>query len=204
VLVPGAGKLISDQGADAMKPLADAINSQLFWEQPKISQRNYILRSEEDTFGQLHFNSAFNTTAEATSGDEHWIIKQLGFLSDRISVQSKSSDVELANYLPDWTGTVGEIQFSTGEKYCWGATNFIGTKFTISIVDSPELITYQSGTRRRKFSDLFKQQAQIVIAPDAWQIKELPILVSLGWYLVIVRMEDAAVIASTASLGALY
>jgi hypothetical protein len=187
-----------------MKPLADAINSQLFWEQPKLSQRNYILRSEEDTFGQLHFNSAFNTTADATSSDEHYVIKQMGFLSGRISVQSVNSAVDLASYWPDWTGTVGEILFSTGEKYSWGATNFIATKFAINVIDGPELITYLSGSRNRKFSNLFKQQAHIVIAPEAWRINELPILVLLGWYLVIVRMEDAAVIASTASLGALY
>jgi hypothetical protein len=188
----------------AMKQLTDAMGSELFWEQPKLSQRNYILRSEVDTFGQLHFSSAFNTTARATSGDELWTIKQMGFLSDYVSVQRVDSEVELVSYHPNITGMKGDIQVLTGGKYTWGVTNFLGTRYSISTVDGPELITFQSGARNRKFSNLFKQQAQILIAPEAWHIDELLILVLLGWFLVIVRLEDAAVIASTASLGALY
>ncbi len=187
-----------------MRQLTDIMGSDLFWEQPKVSQQNFILRTEGDDIGQLHFSSAFNTSAEATSGDEHWIIKQMGFLADRVRVQSADSEVELASYHPNSIGTSGEILLPTGGKYTWAVTNFLGTRYCISNADGLDLITYISWTRSRKFSNLFKQQAQIVIAPEAWHINELPILVFLGWYLIIVHREDAALIASTASLGVLY
>jgi hypothetical protein len=128
----------------------------------------------------------------------------MGFFADRVSVHSVDLKVELASYQPNWMGTSGEIQFSTGELYTWNVTNYVATRFSISKVDRPELITFLSRARRRKFSNLFKQQAQVVISPQAWQIKELPILILLGWYLVLRHHEDAAVIAATASLGVLY
>jgi hypothetical protein len=180
------------------------MGSELFWEQPKLSQQNFILRTEGDDIGQLHFNSAFNKTAEATSGDEHWIIKPMGFWADRVRVESADSEVELASYHPNSIGTSGEILFPTGGKYTWAVTNFLGARYCISNADGLDLITYVSWTKSWKLSNLFKQQAQIVIAPEAWQIYELSILVLLGWYLIIVHREDTAVIASTASLGVLY
>jgi hypothetical protein len=112
--------------------------------------------------------------------------------------------VELASYHPNSIGTSGEILLSTGKKYTWAITNFLGTRYSISKADGTDYITFVSWARSRKFSNLFKQQAQIVIAPQAWHNHELSILVLLGWYLIIIHREDAAVIASTASLGALY
>ncbi len=187
-----------------MKQIIDAVGSELYWEQPKLSQRSFVLRSPEDSFAQLDFTSSFNATASASSADGSWIIQQMGFLSDHVSIQIVDSELELANYQPDWMGTSGEIQFSMGGKYRWNVIGLMGSKFCISRVDGPGLITYVSGARNRKITNLFKQQAQMVIAPDTWQIKHLSVLVLLGWYLVIMHYEEAAVIASTASLGALY
>ncbi len=187
-----------------MKPLRDALGSDIYWEQPKLSQRDFVLRSLDERFAQLTFTSSLDSTARASAADGSWIIKQMGLISDQVSVQVAGSEVELASYQPGCTGSSGEIQFLMGGKYRWNVIGLMGSKFNICKLDGLEIITYKSGARNRKFTSLFKQQAQVVIAPDAWQIKELPVLVLLGWYLVIMHYEQAAVIASTASLGALY
>ncbi len=187
-----------------MKPLIDAMGSDLYWEQPKLSQRNFVLRSPDNLFAQLDFTSTLNSTATASSADGNWIIKQMGFLSDQVSIMPVDSEVELASFQPNCMGSSGEIHFSVGGKYRWTVIGLSGSKFIIDMLDGPDLITYKSGARNRKFSSLFKQQAQVVIAPHAWHIIDLPVLVLLGWYLVIMHYDAAAVIASTASLGALY
>jgi hypothetical protein len=187
-----------------MNPLTVAMGSELFWEQPKVSQHFYVLRSLDESIAQLEFVSTINSNANSSAGDEHWTFKQLGFFSTRVSVHPLDSEVELASYQPNWMGTSGEIQFSMGGIFTWAVMDIMGTRFSISKLDGPELITYFSGARSRKFSNLFKQQAQMVIAPDALQTKDLSVLVLLGWYLVIIHNEDAALAASTASLGALY
>jgi hypothetical protein len=186
-----------------MNQLKDAMGVDLYWEQPKLSQQNFVLRSADDSFAQLNFVSTFNSTARATTADGGWVIKQSGFFSNQVNLRLEDSQVELASYQPNWLGTSGEIQFSMGVKYRWNVVGATGSRFNISM-DGNELITYISGARDRKFSNLFKQQAQMVMAADAWQINDLPVLVLLGWYLVILHYENAALVASTASLGALY
>jgi len=121
-----------------------------------------------------------------------------------VIVQQAESEVNLASYLPNWIGSQGKVQVSTGEKYIWSVVNFLGTKFAISREDGLDIITYLSGSRNKKFSNIFKQEAQLFIAPEAYQIKELLILVLLGWYLVILQREDSAVVAASSSMGAMY
>jgi hypothetical protein len=187
-----------------MKQLVEAKETQLFWEQLKASQWNFYLRSVETVFAQLNFRSALSTLAEANSGGEQWTIKRIGFFSTRVTIRLVGSDVDLVTYHPDWTGAQGNIQFSTGQEYKWSVVNFMRTRFTISREGGNELISYLSGSRAKKFSNIFKQEAQVVITSDAWQIRELPILVLLGWYLAVLNREDSNGVTVTASIGVLY
>jgi len=187
-----------------MKQLAEAKETELFWEQPKASQRNFFLRSEKYIFAQLEFDSAFSKLAEATSPDEQWIFKRVGVFSTQVKVQQADSEIILASYYPSWIGSQGKIQLLNGEEYDWNVANFFGTKFAIYKEDGNELITYLSGSRSKKFSNLFKREAQVVIAPEAWQIKELALLMLLGWYLVILHKEDSAAVAASGSIASLY
>jgi len=176
---------------------------ELFWEQPSVMDRSFVLRSGEDIIGTLDFTSAFSSLGEATLGGEKWTFRKGGFLSPKVSVRRSGSKIDLAIYEPDWTGTQGEVRFSTGELYNWSVASIWGTMYTINREDGLELIAYLSGSKKKKFSNIFKQQAQMIIAPEAWQIKELPILVLLGWYLVILHHEDSTTVAATASISVL-
>jgi hypothetical protein len=187
-----------------MNQLMDAKDTQLFWEQPKASQRNFLLRSEKSVFAQLFFRSGFSTKAEATTGEEKWTFNRVGFFSTRVIIRQVDSDVDLATYQPRWTGTQGQVRLLTGEEFNWSVANFMNTRFTIRREGGNELINYVSSSRSRKFTNIFKQEARVVIDPEAWQIKQLPILVLIGWYLVILNKDDSAVVAATASFGALY
>jgi len=186
-----------------MKQLVEAKDKEIFWEQPKVSQRNFFLRSEEATFGQLEFNSSFSTMAVATLGDVQWTLKRVGFFSTRITIRQAGSVVDFATYHPKWTGSQGLVRFASGEEYTWNVANFMSTRYTFSRTGGLELITYLSGSRTKKFPNIFKQDARVSIAPDAWLTKELPILVLLGWYLVILQNEDSSAVAVTASYGML-
>jgi hypothetical protein len=175
-----------------MLPLMNAKDLELFWEQPNGWQRSFVLSSGEAIYAKLDFNSAFSTLADAMTEGEHWTFKRVGCFSARVTVRRTGSKVDLATYYPNWTGSHGQIQFSTGELYTWRISNFWATRYSISKEDGIELFSYQSGSRNWKFTNLFKQQVQVVLCPKAWQIKELPILILLGWYLVILQQEDSA------------
>jgi hypothetical protein len=178
-----------------MLPLMNAKDFELFWEQPNGWQRSFVLSSGEAIYAKLDFNSEFSTLADAITEGKHWTFKRIGCFSTWVSVRWAGSKVDLATYHPNWTGSQGQIQFSSDKLYTWRISNFWGTRYSINREDGLELIAYQSGSRTWKFTNLFKQQAQVISRPEAWQIKELPILMLLGWYLVILRQEDSAAAA---------
>jgi hypothetical protein len=186
-----------------MELLMNAEKRGLFWEQPSAMERSFILRCGEDILANLDFTSAFSSLGEAIFGSERWTLRREGFWSPKVSVRRSGSKSDLAFYEPKWTGTQGKIRFLTGEAYDWSVAGFWGTAYSISRGDGLEIITYHSGSKKNKFSNIFKQQAQMIIAPEAWQIKVLPILVLLGWYLVILYHEDSVAVAATASMSVL-
>jgi hypothetical protein len=94
------------------------------------------------------------------------------------------------------------VQFSDGRVYLWKVANFWATKYAFSDAQGNVLVTYKSGSDEQKLSNLFKQQAQVEVAPEAWQLPELAFLVLLGWYLVILQQEDASAVAAVAATAA--
>ena len=186
-----------------MKNLVEAKGAVLFWEQPKAFQSRFLLIAGDDIYGELDFSSGFSTSAQAVSIEDRWIYKRVGLLSTRVIIRRAGSESDLAVYSPRWSGTAGEIRFTTGEQYQWRVDNFWASKYVLSGDDGLVMITYLSGSRDRKLSNIFKQQAQVVIASEAWQLSYLPILISLGWYLVILHIEDSSAVAVTASTAVL-
>ena len=184
-----------------MLPLMIAKNLELFWEQQKASRRNFVLCSGEQIFARIDFTSAFSTLADAKSGGEHWTLKRVGCLSSQVTIRRVGSVVNLATYHPNWTGSQGQVRFSTGEIYNWEVANFWSTQYAIHSEDGNELVTYRFGSKSRKLSNIFKQQAQVVITPEAWQLQELPILVLLGWYLIVLQADDLAAAATIVVLS---
>jgi hypothetical protein len=187
-----------------MDDLTYAKYSELFWEQPKGMKRSFELTAGGVIYGRLEFPTAFSTLAQAAIGIEQWSFKRLGCLSPHVKIRQANSRVDLGTFYPHWTGTEGEIQFSAGGTFYWKVANFWATRFILYTSDGQELITYLSRSKDRKFSNLFKLQAQVVIAPEAWQMKVLSILVLLGWYLVVLHHEDSSATAAVASTSILY
>ena len=184
-----------------MNNLMNAIGMELFWEQPEGLRRNFVLCAGENIYAKLDFPSALSTLAEVTVGEDRWAFERKGFLATRVTICRLNSDDVIADYRPKWTGTQGSIRFFTGGIYRWSVANFWATRYILSSEDGHELITYHSDSRKKRFSDIFKQQARVIIGPEVWQLKALPMLLSFGWYLVILYSEDSTVVATTASIG---
>jgi len=184
-----------------MEPLVNAMELELFWEQPRATRRNFVLRSGKRKFGQLDFRSDFNSLADAISADEAWTFKRAGFISPHVSVRRAGSKIDLATCHPNWTGTESKIQLSNREAYLWKVANFWATSFSLSNGDGIELVTYRSGSEEKKISNLFKNQARAHIALEAWQVAELPLIVMLGWYLVLMQQDDSAAVAVMGAIG---
>jgi hypothetical protein len=66
---------------------------------------------------------------------------------------------------------------------------------------SGELVSFESGLGQSKLADLFKTQARVEIDLRGRALPELPLLVLLGWYLIVLQKEDAAAVAAATTVA---
>ena len=174
-----------------MKAISDARSARLEWREPKAMERFYELRSDRDIFATLSFRSAFGTMATAETGDGTWTFKRVGFLNPRVTVREAGSEHDAAVYQPKFWGD-GYLTFAGGETFHWKPINFWATDWAFYDSSDRVLVKFKSGKEKSKLSDFFKTQAAVDIEPAAAAQPRLPILVALGWYLIILHGQDAA------------
>lgn len=88
-----------------MEPLVHAKDLVLYWVQPRVTRRNFILQSGERIFSKLDFRSEFDSLADAISANGGWTFKRVGFFSPHVTVRLASSKIDLVNCHTNWTGT---------------------------------------------------------------------------------------------------
>jgi len=183
-----------------MKSLKEAGQEHLNWRQPRTTHQFFELKSKEDLFGTLLFPKSVGSLAEAETADGKWTFKRIGFFSTKISIRKSGEENDLAIFKPNLTASSGALDFAYGKKYQWHSSNFWGTRFEFKDEKGETILTFLSGIEDPKLKDWFKTQARIEISGDKTDLPELPIMVLLGWYLIIVLQMDSsagAVVAAT-------
>jgi len=175
-----------------MEPLNITPDIRPQWYQPKALERTFELRDVNRLFGTLRFVKPFGSLAAASLAAGDWTFKRVGFLRPRVTVRRRDQETDLAVYEPKGWGVEGELQFAAGRSYGWKAANFWKTKFNFVDGAGKTLVTFKPGTEDSKWSDIFKFQALVEIEPSASRLEDLPLLVALGWYLMILHHEDAS------------
>lgn len=182
-----------------MEPIRNAQTIPLYWVQPKTMARTYLLHSGETEYATLSFQSAFGSLAIAETAEHAWSFKRMGFFNPRVTVRRANEEIDLALYQPRWTGSEGTLSISGGRIFQWKATNFWATKFAFLDSAGGAILTFKEGSQEGRFSDLFKTQARLEIESLGWQLPELDLLVTLGWYLLVLYHEDTAAAAAAAT-----
>lgn len=167
------------------------------WIQPKAMGRSYELRSDESLFASLVFRSAFGSFATAEYRGGRYTFKRVGFFTPHVTIRREGDEEELALYRPNWTGSQGMLDLD-GSHLIWKPANFWATRYGWYL-GKDMLLLYRQGTEEKHVSDLFKTQARVEIGEAAWQNESLPLLVMLGWYLVVLYEEDSAGAVAAAS-----
>jgi hypothetical protein len=175
-----------------VEPLDIGAGNRLSWSQPKALQRTFELRDGNRLFGTLSFVKSFGSLAEASMAAGDWTLKRVGYFRPSVTVRRRGQEADLAVYEPRGWGAEGELQFAGGRIYAWKPANFWATKFNFVDTAGRPLVAFKPGAEESKWSDLFKFQALVEIEPSANRLEELPLLVSVGWYLMILHHEDAS------------
>ena len=166
-------------------------SSNLRWVQPSAFRMNYELRAGEELAGELRFRSAFGSFATGESAGGCWTFKRVGFFQTRVSIRQCGEEADIATFTNNtWSGG-GTLEFTGGAKLL-ATTSFWQTKLRFTTESGSPLVQFNTG-------GMIHLNATVEIDPAAEHLGELPLIVLLGWYLVVMMHNDAA--ASAAIIG---
>jgi hypothetical protein len=170
------------------------------WVQPEASEQRFELRSHDALLATLTFRSQFGTLAVAETSSGTWTYKRVGFLNPRITVRTPGDDHDLAIYHAKFWGG-GALVFADGTSLLWQSTNFWATTWAFTSGGSEPVVGFRPGVEDEKLRDLFKTQATIEIPSASLRHERMPLLVTLGMYLLILHRQDGAAAATIAAVG---
>ena len=175
-----------------MRSIAGFAGQELAWVQPARLKQAFELRSSDDVVATLRFERS--SLAIGESGEQRWTFKREGFWHPQITVRVPGSEDNVAVFKPSWVG--GTLELSGGRTLRFGAANFWHSQWDWSDVASQSPLVHFKGRQ-----GILKTEGQVDIEASAVTYPELPLLVVLGWYLLILfaRDSDAAAGASAAA-----
>lgn len=167
-----------------MRHVSEVIHSSLKWVQPHVFGREWELRRDDDVAATLKFRSAFGTLAEGTSDDGAWTFKRVGFFQTRVTVRAEGATDDQAVFEPNtWKGG-GSLRLAGG-RHVLVTTNFWQSRIEFALEDDAVLFRYLT-------EGFARQNATLEAMPALERMPEMPWLLLLGWYLVVMMHQDAA------------
>lgn len=166
-----------------MKPLAEA-GYHLIWVRPSQDDRSYALRSGEDEVAVLRWEKSSGSLAHARSSAGSWTLKRIGFLQPRISVREAGASEDLAWFEPGMGGG-GAVHLASGHIFRWSSNVWRAEWAWVNAAG-------KHGVKIHREFSVGERAGTVVIEPGVLPDRELPILIVLGWYLIILQTDDAA------------
>jgi len=174
-----------------MKTIKEFALGELVWVQPARLKQEFDLTAGVEVVGTLRWNRASLATAE-TAG-QSWTFKREGFWHPRITVRLPGSDDNIATFQPGWGGG-GTLDLAWGPHVRFAAANFWHSQWDWIDAQGQPVVHFKS------HQGLLKVEGQVEIEPGGIELPDLPLLVVLGWYLLVLFARDAA--ASSAATAA--
>lgn len=166
-------------------------SSNMRWVQPSAFRMNYELRAGDELAGELRFRSAFGSFATGESEDGCWTFKRVGFFQTKVTIRQCGEEADIATFTNStWSGG-GTLEFAGGTKLLV-TTSFWQTKLLFTTESGSPLVQLNTG-------GMIHLNATVEIEPTAEHLEQLPLIVLLGWYLVVMMHNDSA--ASAAIIG---
>lgn len=168
-----------------MKPFAEAGN-RLLWVRPSPDGKLYKLQSGDEDVAVLRWEKSTGSLAQAETSTGKWTLKRIGYLQPRLSVRRAGSEQDLAWFEPG-VGGGGAVHLASGHIFRW-SSNFWRAEWAWVNAAGKHGVKFH-----RQFSEK-EREGTVQIEPGVLPERELPILIVLGWYLIILQTEDAAML----------
>ena len=173
-----------------VRTIAEVADQELVWIQPARLTQSFELQASDEVVATLEFQRA--SLASGETADQRWTFKREGFWHPQVTVRVPDSDANVAVFKPAWTGG-GTLEIPQGRQLRFGAANFWHSQWDWSDASNQPLVHFKS------HAGLFKMEGEVDIESGAVSLPELPLLVVLGWYLLILFARDSAAAAGASA-----
>jgi hypothetical protein len=180
-----------------MRALREVAGGELAWVQPARAKQSFELRAAGRAQGAPELDEVVGTLvwermslATGETADGRWTFKREGFWHPRVTVRLGGSDVNVAVFQPSWTGG-GTLELGSRTQLRFGAANFWRSQWDWLDAQDKPLVHFKSR------QGLLKLEGQVEIEPGVAASPDVPLLVVLGWYLLVLLSRDASSSAAT-------
>ena len=178
-----------------MRTIQEAAPSTLSWQQPQAFKCAYELRAGDELLGTLRKTRKVSAAMEAEMGGARYTFEPAGFFRGRVAVREVGTEREPAVFQSGFCGG-GQLLLPDGRSYRWKMTSFWGSRWAFLDNSDRPLVSIRPRNR------VFRTGSEVEIAPGALRMPELPVLVLLGWYLLLRINQDSAAAAAVAIAAA--
>jgi hypothetical protein len=168
---------------DAMKRLADLTNRQLKWTQPGAFKMHYELLAGDELAATLRFRSEVGSLATGKSADGCWTFKRIGFFQTRVTIRVCGEETDIAVFRNTWNGG-GALELPNGRKVLM-TTSLLQSNLEFKTESEVALLQFKS-------SGFLHLSTLVEVQREAIGLPELPWMVFLGWYLIVMMNMDTA------------
>jgi hypothetical protein len=173
-----------------MNATSTATDNRLQWKQPSHWRREFELKSSaHDTVAQIHFHGVCGTSAVARFGGSEWLLKRTGLLHQTVMVYRDRSTVPYATFQPRWSGS-GTLNTAAGESWKWRCSRFLRCEWAFQDEAGRDVLNMRA-------RGLVSRSADIAFDPVLTSAQSL-LLAVVGWYLMTLSANDAAVVTVAA------
>ncbi|HBY06369.1 MAG TPA: hypothetical protein DEH22_00720 [Chloroflexi bacterium] len=160
-----------------MKGISEVDLSALEWTESGMFAKKYTLQSGNDVVGKVNWQSYGGSLATGITSQRTWTFKRTGFAVPRVTVRRAGEDDDIARFTPI-SSNKGELEiFDSGVEFEWKTS---GSNFGWALGGQALIARYKPM--------LYKAKLEI----EAAEINrpEIPLLVLLGLYILVMFSED--------------
>jgi len=170
-----------------IRPIAESKESSLTWTQLKLGRHRYHeLAGEGKVFASLKWENLFGSLAICATSDRKFSFNRPGFLVHRqITVRRLDIDDDVATMR---MGILGKatLEFTNGISYSFRRIGLSGADWQF-IDSSGRLVCTIHGEGK-----LGSLRGKVVFEKEAKKLKDVTLLASLGWYMIVLIAEDSS------------
>jgi len=161
-----------------------ATGEELIWIRPSQNERMYSLRSGSEEIGTLRWDSSSGSLARAATSAGEWTLKRVGYLQPRVSVRASGVSEDLAWFEPG-VGGGGAVHLASGHLFRWSSNVWRAEWAWVNAAGKHGVKIHREFSARDR-------AGKVTVAAGVLPDRELPLLIILGWYLIILQTDDAA------------